>query len=57
MNAAIPERRPAVEEISGVIERVTFHNHQSGVWMLRENGRWASPSSCFFVSAEAGAAE
>jgi len=23
MNAAIPERRPATEEISGVIERVT----------------------------------
>jgi len=26
MNAAIPERRAATEEISGVIERVTFHN-------------------------------
>jgi hypothetical protein len=26
MNAAIPERRPATEEISGLIERVTFHN-------------------------------
>ena len=24
MNAAIPERRPATEEISGLIERVTF---------------------------------
>jgi hypothetical protein len=32
MNAAIPERRPASEEISGLIERVTFHNdeHQRG---------------------------
>src|ERR1035438_2528802 len=29
MNAAIPERRPATEEISGVIERVTdFGNRQ-----------------------------
>jgi hypothetical protein len=26
MNGAVPERRPATEEISGVIERVTFHN-------------------------------
>jgi hypothetical protein len=24
MNAEIPERRPATEEISGLIERVTF---------------------------------
>jgi len=30
MNAAIPERRPATEEISGLIERVTFHNDESG---------------------------
>jgi hypothetical protein len=30
MNAAIPERRPATEEISGLIERVTFHNDDSG---------------------------
>jgi hypothetical protein len=29
MNAAIPERRHATEEISGVIERVTFHNDDS----------------------------
>jgi hypothetical protein len=29
MNAAIPERRPATEEISGLIERVTeFGNRQ-----------------------------
>jgi len=30
MNAAIPERRPATEEISGLIERVTFHNGENG---------------------------
>ena len=35
MNAAIPERRPATEEISGVIERVTFHNDESGFCVLR----------------------
>jgi exodeoxyribonuclease V alpha subunit len=35
MNAAIPERRPATEEISGVIERVTFHNCESGFCVLR----------------------
>jgi exodeoxyribonuclease V alpha subunit len=35
MNAAIPERRPATEEISGVIERVTFHNEDSGFCVLR----------------------
>src|ERR1039457_2062326 len=35
MNSAIPERRPATEEISGVIERVTFHNDESGFCVLR----------------------
>src|SRR3982074_2266050 len=35
MNAAIPERRPATEEISGVIERVTFHNKENGFCVLR----------------------
>src|SRR5438477_5733659 len=35
MNAAIPERRPATEEISGLIERVTFHNNESGFCVLR----------------------
>jgi exodeoxyribonuclease V alpha subunit len=35
MNAAIPDRRPASEEISGVIERVTFHNEDSGFCVLR----------------------
>ena len=35
MIAAIPERRPVTEEISGVIERVTFHNEDSGFCVLR----------------------
>jgi len=35
MNAAIPERRPATEEISAVIERVTFHNEENGFCVLR----------------------
>jgi exodeoxyribonuclease V alpha subunit len=35
MNAAIPERRPVSEEISGLIERVTFHNNESGFCVLR----------------------
>ncbi|HLM80173.1 MAG TPA: hypothetical protein VE957_10515 [Terriglobales bacterium] len=34
MNAAIPERRPVTEEISGLIERVTFHNDDSGFCVL-----------------------
>jgi hypothetical protein len=34
MNAAIPERRPATEEISGLIERVMFHNEESGFCVL-----------------------
>jgi hypothetical protein len=34
MTAAMPERRPATEEISGVIERVTFHNDDSGFCVL-----------------------
>ena len=39
MTAAIPERRPATEEISGVIERVTFHNDDSGFCVLRVKAR------------------
>jgi exodeoxyribonuclease V alpha subunit len=35
LNAAIPERRPATEEISGVVERVTFHSDESGFCVLR----------------------
>ena len=35
MNAAIPQRRPTTEEISGLIERVTFHNEDSGFCVLR----------------------
>ncbi len=37
MNAATPERRPATEQISGLIERVTFHNDESGFCVLRVN--------------------
>ena len=39
MNAATQERRPATEEISGVIERVTFHNDESGFCVLRVKAR------------------
>ena len=39
MNAAIPERRPATEEISGLVERVTFHNDESGFCVLRVKAR------------------
>jgi exodeoxyribonuclease V alpha subunit len=39
MNAAIPERRPATEKISGLIERVTFHNDESGFCVLRVKAR------------------
>jgi exodeoxyribonuclease V alpha subunit len=35
MKGAIPERRPATEEISGLIERVTYHNDESGFCVLR----------------------
>jgi exodeoxyribonuclease V alpha subunit len=35
MPAGIPERQPATEQISGVIERVTFHNEDSGFCVLR----------------------
>jgi len=35
MNAAIPERGLTTEEISGLIERVTFHNNDSGFCVLR----------------------
>jgi len=35
MNAVIPERRLASEEISGLIERVTFHNSENGFCVLR----------------------
>jgi len=39
MNAASPERRSTTEEISGVIERVTFHNDDSGFCVLRVRAR------------------
>jgi exodeoxyribonuclease V alpha subunit len=35
VNATIPERRLASEEISGLIERVTFHNDENGFCVLR----------------------
>ena len=39
MNAAIPERKALTEEISGLIERVTFHNDESGFCVLRVKTR------------------
>src|ERR1035438_6317067 len=41
MNAAIWGRRPATEQISGVIERVTFHKDESGslFWRSRISAR------------------
>jgi exodeoxyribonuclease V alpha subunit len=35
MNAPAPGRKPVTEEISGLIERVTFHNDESGFCVLR----------------------
>lgn len=35
MNAASPERKPSTEQISGLIERVTFHSDESGFCVLR----------------------
>jgi exodeoxyribonuclease V alpha subunit len=35
MNAATPERRATTEQISGLIERVTFHSDESGFCVLR----------------------
>jgi len=35
MKAATSERKPVTEEISGLIERVTFHNDESGFCVLR----------------------
>src|SRR6516162_6161336 len=35
MSATIPARKPATEEISGLIERVTFHNSENGFCVLR----------------------
>jgi hypothetical protein len=39
MNAAIPERRHATEEISGVVERVIFHSDESGFCVLHVKAR------------------
>ena len=35
MNAPVPERKAITEEISGLIERVTFHNDENGFCVLR----------------------
>jgi exodeoxyribonuclease V alpha subunit len=35
MNATPPERKPVTGKISGLIERVTFHNDESGFCVLR----------------------
>jgi len=39
MNAASPERKPVTEEISGLVERVTFHNSENGFCVLRVKTR------------------
>lgn len=60
MTAAMPECRPAMEQISGVIERVTFHNHDSGFYnpAVITGANWSSRSSCFLISlVEAGVAQ
>jgi hypothetical protein len=60
MNAAIPDRRTATEQISGVIERVTFHNDDSGFYnpAVMTGANWSSRSSCFLISlVEAGVAQ
>ena len=35
MSAATPQRKALAEEISGLIERVTFHNEENGFCVLR----------------------
>src|SRR5258705_4146256 len=35
MSATIPEHKSMTEEIAGLIERVTFHNDESGFCVLR----------------------
>src|SRR5215469_2336002 len=35
MDSATPERQPSTEQISGLIERVPFHNDDSGFCVLR----------------------
>ena len=39
MNAETPANKPMTEEISGLIERVTFHNDESGFYVLRVRAR------------------
>lgn len=50
MIAAIPERRAVTEEISGVIERVTFHNEDSGFCILRVKARLGAFSGLIRIS-------
>jgi hypothetical protein len=52
MNAAIPERRPATEEISGLIERVTFHNDESGFCVLRVKARGQREEATYALGSE-----
>jgi exodeoxyribonuclease V alpha subunit len=49
MTAAMSERRPTIEQVSGVIERVTFHNDDSGFCVLRvkTKGHREETTRCF----------
>jgi exodeoxyribonuclease V alpha subunit len=56
MNAATPERQPTTEQISGLIERVTFHSDDSGFCVLRVKVKgqrdfgilkWSTSAVCF----------
>jgi hypothetical protein len=40
MTAPMPDRRPATEKISGVIERVTFHNDGRGFYVPIRSKCW-----------------
>jgi hypothetical protein len=60
MNVRVPERRPATEQLSGVIERVTFHNDDSDFCnpAVITGANWSSRSSCFLISlVDAGVAQ
>jgi exodeoxyribonuclease V alpha subunit len=50
MNAAIPKRSPSIEEISGLIERVTFHNGESGFCVLRVKAQGQRDETTFIGS-------
>jgi hypothetical protein len=61
MNAAIPERRLVTEEISGAVERVTFHNDESDFCVLgiktRDIGRLPVPQFTGFSAGPESPAE